>query len=699
MGFNGFSSEVIQNEDLDSLLLKIESATSEKNRFEALLEISEALEEENMDTAVYFALSAETLAEKKNWKLQSAQAKRQIGWLLCTKEYLDSGMAYLNEAKEIFSSLGEDQETFTTQLHRADAYSMLSKNKEAIEAYVDVLKYESKVEIQDSIQALIFNNLGLAYQYTGSFDKALEYELKSLKIKERLGHQSGIARTHDNLGLIYFEIKDYEKAMFHYNQGLAIYKELKDTINMLRRSYAIGGGFYGLGKYEEARLYLEQAVETAEKYNHIPTIVNAYQVLGLIHLKKDEFEEAEKMLLAAEEKFPKTGPPRMLVFVKSNLSVLYLNWGTDVKTNRVEHLTKAAALSKETEEICQENSLLLMQKKSTEVLYKAYKELGQYEKALDYSIKYMALNDSLLTEQKQNAMVEMEEKYQAEKKDLEIDLLSKDKAIKEIKLVNGELEREKQQRLIYVLLSVAVLIALLGLILYRFYNQKRKTNKELVAQNEVILKQKEENETLLKEIHHRVKNNMQIISSLLDLQSRGKQDESAVAAIQEGQNRVQAMSLIHEMLYQNENMAEINIHDYIHKLFQQILQLNNHIGQKINPKINVASNIHLNLDIAIPLGLILTELLTNSFKYAFQKMEKGEIRVDLKPQNESEYVLEVSDNGIGLPEDLDVGKVKSLGLRLVKTLTKQIQGSMGYKRNEGALFHITFPKEIKLNEV
>ena len=143
---------------------------------------------------------------------------------------------------------------------------------------------------------------------------------------------------------------------------------------------------------------------------------------------------------------------------------------------------------------------------------------------------------------------------------------------------------------------------------------------------------------------------MQIISSLLDLQFRGKGDEPTAKAIKEGQNRVRAMSLIHEMLYESENMAEINIHDYIHKLFGQILELNEASANKIHSKINVADNINLNLDIAIPLGLILTELLTNSFKYAFKDRDGGEIQVNLNPKNEEELLLEVSDDGVGLPE-------------------------------------------------
>ncbi|OPY26602.1 MAG: aerobic respiration control sensor protein ArcB [Methanobacterium sp. PtaU1.Bin242] len=201
-------------------------------------------------------------------------------------------------------------------------------------------------------------------------------------------------------------------------------------------------------------------------------------------------------------------------------------------------------------------------------------------------------------------------------------------------------------------------------------------------------------EVLLKEIHHRVKNNLQIISSLLDLQSTYvKDDSTAVNVLRESQNRVLSMALIHEMLYQSKDISSIDFSDYIRNL---IYSLFTSYGVKTNikPMISVEETF-LNIETSIPLSLLISELVSNSLKYAFPQRKNGEISISLHSQN-NHYKLIISDNGVGLPPEIDFKNVKSsLGLRLVNSLVNQLDGTIELDRNHpGTKFIINF-KELK----
>ncbi len=201
-----------------------------------------------------------------------------------------------------------------------------------------------------------------------------------------------------------------------------------------------------------------------------------------------------------------------------------------------------------------------------------------------------------------------------------------------------------------------------------------------------------EKEVLLKEIHHRVKNNLQIISSLLDLQANYVKDKEAVNVLQESQNRVKSMAMIHEMLYQSIDLVTIDFSEYIRNLVNDLFYA---YGAKSNikPIIDV-EQVFLNIETAIPCGLIISELVSNSLKYAFPANKAGELSVNINSHNE-EFELTICDNGIGLPENIDFKDVTtSLGLRLVNMLVNQLDGSIELDKTEGTKFQIKF-KELE----
>ncbi|MEH1805701.1 PAS domain S-box protein [Nostoc sp.] len=208
---------------------------------------------------------------------------------------------------------------------------------------------------------------------------------------------------------------------------------------------------------------------------------------------------------------------------------------------------------------------------------------------------------------------------------------------------------------------------------------------------EQIQRSLEEKETLLKEIHHRVKNNLQIISSLLRMQSRRSGDETTLMLFKESQDRVQSMALIHEQLYQSADIYEINFDNYIKSLTDSLFRSYGISQKDIVPNIEM-NGIKLPLDTAIPCGLIINELVSNCLKYAFPEQKKGKITISLEQSSENQLILAVKDTGVGILETLDWENNDSLGLRIVKNLVKQLKGNIFLECDRGTSFYMYFPQ-------
>jgi PAS domain S-box-containing protein len=211
-----------------------------------------------------------------------------------------------------------------------------------------------------------------------------------------------------------------------------------------------------------------------------------------------------------------------------------------------------------------------------------------------------------------------------------------------------------------------------------------------IAENEIKSSLVEKN-TLLQEIHHRVKNNMQIISSLLNLQIKYVDDGKAVDVLKESQNRVKSMAMIHDKLYMSEDLTRINFVDYIKSLISNLFYSYN-VEDTIKPALKI-DRVSLNMETAVPCGLIISELVSNSLKYAFPDGRVGKIFVSLKSGDEY-YELIIGDNGIGLPEEFDMDNIKTLGLMLVYSLTEQIDGKISINNDNGTRYTIIFKESI-----
>jgi two-component sensor histidine kinase len=224
----------------------------------------------------------------------------------------------------------------------------------------------------------------------------------------------------------------------------------------------------------------------------------------------------------------------------------------------------------------------------------------------------------------------------------------------------------------------------------------RKTNQELRKEIEErkraearLSESLKEKEILLKEIHHRVKNNMQIISSLLRLQSRAIKDKAVRDMFEVSQGRIRSMALIHEKLYQSESLSRINFSDYIKNLISYLFSMYQVSSMAVKCNLDLEEHF-LDINTAIPLALIINEIVSNSLKHAFPDGRKGELYVKMKCDEGGKRRICVGDNGVGLPDNLDLGNTETLGMRLISDLVAQVDGKIKINKKNGVMFEITF---------
>ncbi len=248
----------------------------------------------------------------------------------------------------------------------------------------------------------------------------------------------------------------------------------------------------------------------------------------------------------------------------------------------------------------------------------------------------------------------------------------------------------ESSRAVFALLSILLSIYLMGGVLAKnllkahidLYKSKLETERQI-----------KEKATLLREVHHRVKNNLQTVSSLLSLQSRGIEDPKMKSLLKSSQNRVISMAMVHEMLYMREDLSRIEYKTYVQELSEYLVRSVKGAENKVKLIIDIP-DIKLGIDTAIPLGLLINEALTNALKYGIQEDTEGEINIALKKEADEDYVLNIGDNGIGFPTQVDHKSTRSLGLKLIHNLARQLKGTITRDESKKGTNYIVKFREI-----
>ncbi|MBL4704339.1 MAG: sensor histidine kinase [Flavobacteriales bacterium] len=316
--------------------------------------------------------------------------------------------------------------------------------------------------------------------------------------------------------------------------------------------------------------------------------------------------------------------------------------------------------------------------------------MGRFETALEYSNLYHNLKDSLENELVNARVADLQAQYESNQRENELEETKQ-------QLSDAGVQHRSDTIALWVSVISGLFVLVIAGLFYgnlrksKFRNLKLRLQSEHIQEkNKIIDAQLKDKDVLLKEIHHRVKNNLQMISSLLNLQAQKVRSKSAKSALQESKDRVQAIAMIHKGLYKKDQFAEVDIQEYIENLISYHQDLQEGVKGEVDFETDIES-IVINLDTAVPLGLIVSELLSNSSKHAFSdSFENGEIRVEIKPLDGLKIRLVYSDNGVGMPENVAPSDINSIGMEIVESLVEQLDGQLRRKVNNGTQFTIDF---------
>lgn len=506
--------------------------------------------------------------------------------------------------------------------------------------------------------ASAYRSLALDYLNNRRFEDAEKMLFKSLPIYEELEDQVGLAKVFRTLGISYNFKEEPENAIRYLNKAAPIL-EKAGSYNSLSYTYLSYIEAYILAKdYEKAQSYIDRSFRlVAEKVpEEIFVKLRIHSFQGDLHIERGAYKEAledytKAHKIAADAAGEERAKPYLNEIGRAHLKLGNYNRALTYLKSALEGFDQ-----KQFEEVAEpfENIAL------------CYEKLGDYKNALFYANKASVATQNLLKGNIKSLKTELTAKYESGKKDQA--LTEQEKLIK---------QKSRTQNIAFG--SVGILALLLGGLYISFRKNQEKT-KLITAKNE-------ENELLLKEIHHRVKNNLELVKSLIALQSAELEDSATKDAMIASQNRVQSMGIIHQKLYQGTNLGNVEMKDYFVDLSEGILDSFN---AKDRVKINcIMDDLELDIDTAVPIGLIVNELLTNALKYAFPEKRAGEIRISMSRTKDDIIELNVSDNGIG-KQPLQKTTGTGFGTRLVQLLTQQLNGVMKEQNQHGTLVSFTF---------
>ncbi len=567
----------------------------------------------------------------------------------------------------------------STLEYLADLYQIHGRDAEALQLLDRALTVYNSIRYPKVYGVYVL--IGKGHYNAGSYKKALSYELMALKAAENEGDTSmSLCQINNSIGVTLVQLQDGERAMHYYKTALNIADKYNDESNFLLLMNNIVTNFVRLKKYDSALAFLKGLPKkyldaTSGKsrffifYSHalINYYLNRYpeftfycgKLLDLVKIYQphDVYLNDFYLLLTR-------------FYIKNRQYALAQKYAGEVKylSHRVGDPDRL--------------------KEFYYIMFQLDTASGRYKSAVNNLIEFKTRNDSLYSEASSRQIKQLAVEFETEKKETEIKIKNQDIIVlNQNNLLQKTNLRQAMQTRNITFVGIEVLCIVI-LMLYRQFRHKQRTNSIISHKNHQLEHLLTEKEWLLKEIHHRVKNNLQIVMSLLNSQSAYIDNDVALTAIHDSQHRVQAMSLIHQKLYNSENVSSINMSVYVRDLVSYLSDSFN-TGQRIRFEFDIAS---LDLDVsqAVPLGLILNEAITNSLKYAFPGGRSGIVSISLFNTSHEHYSLRISDNGIGLPSQFSNKRPGSLGMSLMAGLSEDLDGKFSIEGGTGTTINISF---------
>ena len=558
-------------------------------------------------------------------------------------------------------------------------YQSLNQIKKAEQIYQEAIDLFSTANLlNDKSKAL--GKLSLLYGQTNRSDQALQQARAAIKISEQLGDEIGLAYAYYAIVYNFINAGKDREALAYIDKSIDLYQKNGEIYRVALLMENKVTSYIHLGEPEKA---LKAANELIQTINNAPIKYNA---TNRHYLGQALYSRAKVYMQLKLYKKALTDNDSLQVLLSNDGNSL-VNAAYIYQKAKILYFTKDYRASKT---LC----LSLLQHPTVEAerflgytyeyLSKNCEALNQYKSAYKYHLEFEKYEEKEVSDQSKLKMEELQAKYEAEKT---------------AAIILTQKQRLTQQRMIqWLAIGFAGIVGLLFFQSYRNaiarkHNNEalRFSNNQLGESNALLAEKNKENELLIKEIHHRVKNNLEIVSSLLELQAEQLTDVTTQMILQESQNRVQSMGLVHQKLYQKGILNSVEMRDYFKNLSESILETFN-AWDRMDIDINMEKTI-LDVEVAIPIGLIVNELITNAWKYAFPektcKNKKGLVKVSLNKIDEQHLQLIVADNGIG--KDLHApNKGTGFGSQLINLLTIQLNGSMQEIQDNGTTFIFDF---------
>jgi two-component sensor histidine kinase len=460
-------------------------------------------------------------------------------------------------------------------------------------------------------------------------NKGIDYSKHAYNLFNNIHDTAGMVEALNQCGILYRDIGKTNGRKHYYDSAFAVYTK---AVAMIELS----------GKARKS---------ISKLYNNISQVYNEYY---------KDYKKALDYLFRAEAENKANNNTSSLSYNYGNIALAY------TKLNQPD---KALVYARKMLETSRQLNRPERMRNAYNSMYNVFSAASRFDSALYYYKLADALDDSLNNVAKTSEVVHLQTKYETGKKELEITRLHTEASARNKQIV----------MLVAALAIFALLIAFMGWL----YHRNRKQRQQITAQSKKL-------EIMMKELHHRVKNNLQIVSSLLSLQTYKVQDEEAVLVLKESQQRVQAMSFIHQRLYKTESLTAVNMKEYLTDLAESLVSSYGYNRDEFDLYISVEKEM-LDIDKALPIGLIINELVTNSLKYAYSNIHRPSLYITLR-QEEAKLVCSIKDNGIGIEEQQWKQKKNSFGKQLITALCKQLRAQQTLVVNAGTEFTITIPQ-------
>ena len=528
---------------------------------------------------------------------------------------------------------------------------------EQLDQAEEVLK-NAMEKLPESETWLLLTNLGYVQERRGELGKAFEFATQTLQLGEKYSDNKAMAMAYSDISNLFWKQGKPEQGLEYGLKSLALFEErrIKD-LDFDFTLHVTGNNLVALGRNEEALLYFQRSTQMGKQYGFYNNLSDTYIALTDLYLALEDFENAETSGKEAL-KYAELLQNEFMV-VRSLLSLGKVKKQQGFYSDAINYLNRSIRTA--TEDFGDRYFLSLIYKELAE----AYEGGGEISNSYQAFKRYHELDQSVFNAEADQRIAQLQTEMDVAQKEGIISL--QEESLKRQNIIQG-----------FTLLVTTLMVFFL-FFLYRVFVKRKKYSQLLEKQNL-------EKEFLLKEIHHRVKNNLETISSLLALQTAQIENEELQDIMIESQNRVQSMGMIHQNLYQGENLAAIEMKNYFKNLGSYIIDSFD-ASDRISLDVNMDS-LELDVDRAIPIGLIVNELITNSLKYAFPEGREGEILISLKKYQDQLY-LKVADDGAGIKKDKPA-QGTGFGTQLVALLTRQLDGKMTLSTQKGTEVYFEF---------